>query len=44
MVGSHGSGIIYTTITNDHNYRGGGEPWKWWVFPCVEVDTAKRTF
>jgi len=18
--------------------RGGGEPWKWQVFPCVEVD------
>jgi len=32
---------FYTTITNDHirvKVRGGGEPQKWWVFPCVEVD------
>jgi len=32
---------FYTTITNDHigvEVGGGGEPQKWWVFPCVEVD------
>jgi len=21
----------------------GGEPWKWWVLPCVEVDTVRRS-
>jgi len=37
---------FYATITNDHigvEVRGGGEPWKWWVLPCVEVDTARRS-
>jgi len=37
---------FYTTITNDHigvEVRGGGEPWKWWIFPCVEVNTARRS-
>jgi len=32
---------FYTTITNDYigvEVRGGGEPWKCWIFPCVEVD------
>jgi len=37
---------FYTTITNDHigvEVGGGGEPWKWQVFPHVEVDTARRS-
>jgi len=32
---------FYTTITNDHievEVGGGGEPWKWQVSSCVEVD------
>jgi len=35
------SDSFYTTIANNHSYRGGvwggGEPWKWQAFPCVEV-------
>ena len=35
---------FYTTITNDHigvEVGGGGEPQMWWVFLCVEADTAR---
>ena len=37
---------FYTTITNDHigvEVGGGGEPQKWQVLPCVEVDTTRRS-
>jgi len=37
---------FYTTITNDHigvEVGGGGEPQKWRVFPCIEVNTARRS-
>jgi len=37
---------FYATITNDLvgvEVRGGGELWKWQVFPYVEVDTARRS-
>jgi len=36
---------FYTTTINDHigvEVRGDGEPQKWQVFLCVEVDTARR--
>jgi len=37
---------FYTTITNDHigvEFGGGGERRKWQIFPCVEVDIARRS-
>ena len=37
---------FYATITNDHigmEVGGGGELRMWWVFLCVEADTARRS-
>jgi len=34
---------FYTTITNDHIGMEVRAAQKWWVFPCVEVDTARRS-